>query len=293
MIKSMTGYGRENYIDESLSIDLEIKSVNSRYLDISIRMPNQLNFLEDKLRKTIKNYINRGRVDVFIRSAKKNITKSNISVDLDAAMQMKEKLESIIEHTGIESKVSLQDILRNDDVIIYDSSDQDDDTLEEIIIGTLQKSIQALDDMRIKEGANLSEVLLDLLSKIEKNTKRIDSLSDNLVVEYKEKLEQSISSLLDSNIQIDDAKLANEVVFYADRADIHEELSRLRSHFGQFKEALKSKKPIGKKLDFITQEMLRETNTIGSKSNKEEITELVIEQKTIIEKIKEQVQNIE
>lgn len=293
MIKSMTGYGRENYIDESLSIDLEIKSVNSRYLDISIRMPNQLNYIEDKLRKTIKNYINRGRVDVFIRSAKKNITKSNVSVDLDAAMLMKEKLDSIIEHTGIDSKVSLQDILRNDDVIIYDSTDEDDDVLEDIIITTLQKSIQALDDMRIKEGGNLNEVLLDLLSKIEKNTKSIDSLSDNLVAEYKEKLEEAISKILDSNIQIDESKLANEVVFYADRADIHEEISRLKSHIVQFREALQSKKPIGKKLDFITQEMLRETNTIGSKSNKEEITKLVIEQKTIIEKIKEQVQNIE
>lgn len=293
MIKSMTGYGRENYIDENVSIDLEIKSVNSRYLDISIRMPNQLNFLEDTLRKTIKNYINRGRVDVFIRSAKKNISKSNISVDLGAAMEMKNKLQEIIDHTGITNEITLHDLLRNDDIISFDSSDQDDDILEEIVVSTLQKSIQALDDMRIKEGANLSEVLEELLKKIEINTKKIEDLSINQVEEYKDKLEQSISKILDPKHQIDEDRLANEVVFYADRADIHEEISRLYSHLQQFREALKSKKPIGKKLDFITQEMLRETNTIGSKSNKDEITQLVIEQKTIIEKIKEQVQNVE
>lgn len=293
MIKSMTGYGRESFQDETLSLDIEMKSVNSRYLDLSIRMPNQLNFLEDAIRKTIKNKIGRGRVDLFIRTSKKNLSKSNINVDLDTALEMKEKLESIISHTGIESKVSLSDILRNEDILSYDSPDLEEEYLKTNLLETIEKTLAILDTMRLQEGKYLKDALLKLIGKIEENTKKIETLASNITTEYKEKIETSISKLLDNTHPIDEDRLANEIVFYADRADIAEEITRLYSHTKQFNRSLDSKAPIGKKLDFITQEMLRETNTIGSKSNKRELTELVIEQKTIIEKIKEQVQNIE
>lgn len=293
MIKSMTGYGRESFLDETLSLDIEMKSVNSRYLDLSIRMPNQLNFLEDAIRKAIKNRIARGRVDLFIRTSKKNLSKSNINVDLDTALEMKEKLEAIIEHTGIKSAVNLNDILRNDDVLTYDSPNLDEEYLKEKVLATINNTLSILDTMRIQEGEHLKEALLELLGKIEDNTKKIEQLASNITSEYKEKIEASIAKLLDKTHPIDEDRLANEIVFYADRADIAEEITRLYSHIKQFNQSLNSKEAIGKKLDFITQEMLRETNTIGSKSNKREITELVIEQKTVIEKIKEQVQNIE
>ena len=293
MIRSMTGYGREAYEDENFSLDIEVKSINSRYLDISIRMPNQFNFLDDKIRKLIKDKISRGRVDVFIRTSKRNITKSNINVDLDAALDMKEKLESIIKHTGIYSRVSLNDILRNEDVLSYEAEDLDQDYLTNVILSVLGDAIVDLEEMRLAEGINLKEELLTLLSGVESNISKIRDLSRDFTSEYKEKLEEAIGRLLDDKSIIDEDRLANEIVFYADRADIQEEISRMTSHIDQFKKSLDGRSPIGKKLDFITQEMLRETNTIGSKSSKEEITIIVIEQKTLIEKIKEQVQNIE
>lgn len=293
MIKSMTGFGREGYTDETISIELEMKSVNSRFLDISIRMPNQFNLLEDKIRKVIKNYIYRGRVEVFIRSSKKNLVKSDIIVDLEVAKQMKLNLQNIIDSTGISSNVELSDILKNEDVLSYKAPDLEDEYLEGIVINCLQKTIQALDEMRVKEGDNLSRVLFDYVDELEKNLVKISSLSSDLTTEYRDKLKESITKLLDGNHPLDEDKLANEIVFYADRADIQEEIQRMKSHINLFRESMEIKESVGKKLDFITQEMLRETNTIGSKSNKEEITNLVIEQKTIIEKIKEQVQNIE
>lgn len=292
MIKSMTGYGRDSYIDEQLNLDIEMKSVNSRYLDLSIRMPNQLNFLEDTIRKTIKNKISRGRVDLFIRTSKRSIGKSNIKVDLAAAKEMYIKLEEIIDFTGVDDKVQLRDILKNEDVLIYEASELDEEYLNTNVINTIISTLDILDKMRIKEGENLKIDLIKLLEKLEENTKQIESLSIDITTEYKEKIENSITKLLDKH-PLDEDRLANEIVFYADRADITEEITRLKSHFKQFRSSLETSQPIGKKLDFITQEMLRETNTIGSKSNKQKITEIVIEQKTIIEKIKEQVQNIE
>lgn len=293
MIRSMTGYGREAYEDDGLSLDIEVKSINSRYLDISIRMPNQFNFLEDKIRKLIKEKISRGRVDVFIRTTKRNITKSNINVDLDAALDMKEKLESIIKHTGIHSRVSLNDILRNEDVLSYEAEDLDQEYIANIILSSLSSAIDDLKEMKSVEGQNLKKELSSLINGIEDNLSRIKELSKDFTSEYKEKLEESIARLVDDKSVIDEDRLATEIVFYADRADIQEEIARMASHIDQFRKALNASSPIGKKLDFITQEMLRETNTIGSKASKEEITIIVIEQKTLIEKVKEQVQNIE
>lgn len=293
MIKSMTGFGRHSFIDENISIDFEMKSVNSRYLDLSIRMPNQFNFLEDTIRKIVKKSIHRGRVEIYIRSAKKNIGKSQILVDLDAAINMRDSLQSIIDTTGIESKIELSDILKNEDVLSYRQADLEEDYLEEILVDSLEKTISALDEMRIIEGENLLKVLNSYIDEIEVNIEKISSLSCDLTGEYRDKLKESIGKLLDENYPINEDRLANEIVFYADRADIQEEITRMKSHIKLFRNTLDHKESSGKKLDFISQEMLRETNTIGSKSNKDEITKLVIEQKTIIEKIKEQVQNIE
>lgn len=293
MIKSMTGFGRHSFIDENISIDFEMKSVNSRYLDLSIRMPNQFNFLEDTIRKIVKKSIHRGRVEIYIRSAKKNIGKSQILVDLDAAINMKDSLQSIIDTTGIESKIELSDILKNEDVLSYRQADLEEDYLEKILVDSLEKTISALDEMRIIEGENLLKVLNSYIDEIEVNIEKISSLSCDLSGEYRDKLKESIGKLLDENYPINEDRLANEIVFYADRADIQEEITRMKSHIKLFRNTLDHKESSGKKLDFISQEMLRETNTIGSKSNKDEITKLVIEQKTIIEKIKEQVQNIE
>lgn len=293
MIRSMTGFGRESYTDETISIEFEIKTVNSRFLDISIRMPNQFNFLEDSIRKTIKNYIHRGRVELFIRSSKRNLLKSDIIVDLEAANQMKSNLQNIIDYTGIKSDINLSDILKNEDVLSYQAPEVEDEYLKNIVTTCLENTLESLNDMRAKEGKNLSGVILSYIEEIEQNISKISSLSGDLTTEYRNKLTESINKLLDGNNLIDENRLANEIVFYADKVDIQEEINRMTSHIKLFRESMNMKGSIGKKLDFINQEMLRETNTIGSKANKEEIINIIIEQKTIIEKIKEQVQNIE
>lgn len=293
MIKSMTGFGKSHYMDENLDLDLEIKSVNSRYLDISIKMPNQLNFLEDKLKKTIKSFIERGRVDLFIRSQRKGIGKSNIIVDLDLAKEMKAKLDSLCKSAEISSPISLRDILINDDILVFQNGDYDESYLEKALIDTVNKALEKLDLMRIEEGKELYKDLDENIARLENLSDKIGKYAENISKDARDRLYININKLIDKNIALDEERLANEVAYFADKADINEELIRLKSHFVQFRQSMAFNNAIGKKLDFITQEMLRETNTIGSKSSKLEITELVIEMKTIIEKIKEQVQNIE
>lgn len=293
MIKSMTGFGKSHYMDENLDLDLEIKSVNSRYLDISIKMPNQLNFLEDKLKKTIKSFIERGRVDLFIRSQRKGIGKSNIIVDLDLAKEMKVKLDSLCKAAEISSPISLRDILINDDILVFQNGDYDESYLEKALIDTVNKALEKLDLMRIEEGKELYKDLDENIARLENLSDKIGKYAENISKDARDRLYININKLIDKNIALDEERLANEVAYFADKADINEELIRLKSHFVQFRQSMAFNNAIGKKLDFITQEMLRETNTIGSKSSKLEITELVIEMKTIIEKIKEQVQNIE
>lgn len=292
MLNSMTGYGRQNYVDENFNIDLEIKTVNSRYLDISIRMPSMLNFLEDKLRKTIKEKIARGRIELSIRMQAKGKAKGFIEADLELAQQTKNVLLDIANHIDIEANISLQDILKNEDVFIFNHAEVDQEALQAILLPLLDEVLEQVNLMRKKEGQALANILEDYIGVMEEKLEQLSLLSKDLALEMKDKLTQSISKLL-NQVPINEDRLANEIVFYADRADIQEELIRLKSHNQQFLDSMANKKPVGKTLDFISQEMLREANTIGSKSNKEEITKLVIEMKTTIEKIKEQVQNIQ
>lgn len=293
MIRSMTGYGKYQHIDEELSFDIEMKSVNSRYLDINIKMPNHLNYLEDKIKKIIKEHISRGRVDIFIRTQRKGILSSNISINLDIAKEMKDKLSNISEYIGIENKVSLSDILKNEDVLMYEPKEIDEDKMFEVIKISLLNVLSNLDFMRREEGKALYDDLYLNIQKLRKIKNKISEYSTHVAGEQKKRLTENIEKLLDKRVEIDSDRIAVEVAFWADKADINEELIRLNSHFEQFENNLKSDIPVGKKLDFISQEMLRETNTIGSKSSKIEITENVIEAKSIIEKIKEQVQNVE
>lgn len=293
MIKSMTGFGRSEYSNEDISIEVEIKTVNSRFLDISLKMPNKFNFFEDKIRKLINKYISRGRVEVFIKYAQDKADKNDILVDLETAMRMKISLQSIIDYTGINSTIYISDLLENEDILSYQAPEDDKEKLENIILNQIEESIKSLKTMREKEGENLSRVLVQYIDQIKKNNLEISAYSSDLTKEYRDKIKESIERLLEDKHPVDEMRLANEIVFYADKADIQEEINRMKSHIKLFNEVLQTDEPVGKKLEFITQEMLRETNTIGSKSNKDEITKLVIEQKTIIEKIKEQVQNIE
>lgn len=295
MIKSMTGFGKSHFQDENINFNIEIKTVNSRYLDINIKMPNQLNFLEDKIKTIIKSYVNRGRVDVFIKSDSRNIGKSNIVVDLDSAKKMYDSLRLISDYLSLsneKSEPNLSEILKNEDILTYESQDLDEEYLLNIVKDTIEIALSDVLRMRTFEGENLYK---DLNSNIEKLNVYVDEVNRNISgikEELRVKIYKNISEILEKNI-IDEDRLANEIVYYADKVDINEEITRLHSHIAHFKKMLESSDTVGKKLDFITQELLRETNTIASKSSKIEIINLVIEMKTIIEKIKEQVQNIE
>lgn len=296
MIKSMTGYGKSSYQDDKFIFDIEIKTVNSRFLDINNRMPNQLNFLEEKINKIIQNYITRGRVDLFIRTSNKKFGKSKIFVDLDAVEEMSESLRLIAQKANIVGEKaipSISDIISNDDVLRYEVEELDGDYIFEIIKNTLEDVLEKVVNMRKDEGNNL---YFDLKSNIEKLAvfkSDIEKYADNIKAEIREKLFKNVEEVLDSKV-ISEDRIANEIVLYADRLDINEELTRLDSHFDLFLNTLDSDKvSIGKKLDFICQELLRETNTIASKSSKIEILNITIDMKTIIEKLKEQVQNVE
>lgn len=295
MIKSMTGYGKSSYMDDKLNIEVEIKSVNSRFLDINTRMPYQLNFMEDKINKLIRKYIKRGRIDLFIKSKTKSLGNTNITIDEVQAGKMYEALNSLKNTFNLEGEyrdIRISDILRNEDVLRFEAEELDDEYLSSVILNTIEEVLVQLVNMRIAEGLNLKNDLSDNIEILKENRENICNQVKNLKEEIRNKLFANIQEILDQNI-INEDRLANEIVFYADRQDINEELSRLNSHFIQFEKSLETNESIGKKLDFISQEMLREVNTIGSKTSNINVTNHVIEMKTTIEKIKEQVQNIE
>lgn len=295
MIKSMTGYGKSSYMDEKINFDVEIKTVNSRFLDICTRMPFQLNFMEDRINKLIRKYITRGRVELFIKSKTKSLGNTNITIDELQAKKMYDALLSLKTKFNLDGEyrdIRLSDILRNDDILKFESEDLDEDNLSQSILNTIEEVLKQVVNMRIDEGKNLKNDLLCNLSILKVHKEKISKQVINLKEEIRRKLFTNIQEILDQ-VSINEDRLANEIVFYADRQDINEELSRLDSHFIQFEKSLDKEESVGKKLDFLTQEMLRETNTIGSKTSNIEVTNDVIEMKTTIEKIKEQVQNIE
>lgn len=293
MIKSMTGFGKVSFSDEKLNLDIEIKTINSRYFDFNIRMPFQLNFLEDKISKTVKEYISRGRVDVFIRSKKKNLVNTNIKVDLNQASIMHEALQNIANASGLNAdSIKMSDLLRNEDILSFESETLDEKYIEETLISQIRIALEHLVEMRRKEGISLYNDLSSNIDELESKKDLVKSFSENIKFEIREKLLKNIQELIDLS-KVDEDRLSNEIVYYADKQDVNEEIIRLESHIIQFREILTKDESVGKKLDFITQEMLRESNTIGSKSSKIDITNIVIDMKTVIEKIKEQVQNVE
>lgn len=293
MVKSMTGYGTANGENDDMSVEIEIKTVNSRYPDIQIRMPSYLNFAENNIKRLINNKINRGRIDVFIRVIAKENFKSDIKVDLNLASKMNEALNLIREHINIDKEVELKDILRNEEVLTFEKKELDEESTFELISALLNSSLDKVVSMRLAEGINITEDLKSNLNLLKKHLNNIESEIPNILNENNTRMRENIEKLLDNNIPIDEDRLANELAIYADKSDINEELVRLDSHINQFEETLALNNPIGKKLDFILQEMNREVNTIQSKSNNIGISSDTIESKALIEKLREQVQNVE
>ena len=291
MIKSMTGYGKANLEKNSRKYIIEIKSVNHRYMDISIKMPRALSYLEEIIKNEISKNIKRGKVDVFITFENNSIEGREIKINTELAKGYIKELRKLAKEENILSDIQVNDIARYPDVLTIQDS-QDDEEIKHEILEVVGKATENLVSMRKAEGEKIAKDLKERLDLIQNKVNEVSKLSTGLIEEYVVKLEERVKQILKDQ-EIDKARLAQEVVIYADRCSIEEEITRLNSHIAQFNKLLNSDEAVGKKLDFIIQEMNRETNTIGSKANSLEITNSVIDMKTEIENLREQVQNIE
>ena len=287
----MTGYGKSNMSKNSREYQVEIKSVNHRYLDVSVKMPRSLSYLEEEIKKAVSANLTRGKVDIFITFNNNSLEGRDIKINTEIARMYIQELRNLAETEGIVADIPVTEISKLPDVLTIQNN-QDDETIKNELLEVTNKAIENLVEMRKVEGEKIAQDLRIRIQDIEEKVKKISSLSTGLIEEYVVKLETRIKELLQEQ-EIDEARLAQEVVIYADKCSIEEEVTRLNSHIYQFRELLQTNEAVGKKIDFMIQEMNRETNTIGSKANNLEITNEVINMKTQIENIREQVQNIE
>lgn len=294
MIKSMTGFGRSEYSDGKRNIIVEIKSVNHRYGDINIKMPRRYSFAEDKVKNTVKDIARRGKIDVSI--IVENVTEDDTTVKLNSmvARQYYDNLKALQSEFNLSGDITLQFLATLPDVMKSVPDVEDEEEICKSLLVPVKAAAQKLDEMRIVEGSKLAEDLIMRGGLIRDLVKRIEDRSPQVTVAYTEKLRERIKELIGNNVIIPEDRILVEAAIFADKCSITEELVRLDSHTIQLSSIItKSNQPDGKKLDFLVQEMNREANTIGSKANDIEITNLMLEIKSEIEKIREQVQNIE
>ena len=293
MIRRMTGYGKQSLSIDGREYQIEIKSVNHRYLDINIKMPKTLSYLEDTIKKEISEKIKRGKIDVFITFENNSQEGKNIKINKELAKLYINQLKELAQEEKISSNIEVIEIAKFPDILTI-KVDEEDEKIKQEIIQTTQEATNKIIEMKNIEGEKISQDLLQRISNIENKIIEISEKSTGLIQEYVVKLEKRIQEILKTE-KIDKSRLAQEVVIYADKCSIEEEITRLKSHIYQFKNLISNNgnETIGKKLDFIIQEMNRETNTIGSKANNLEITNGVIDIKTELEDIREQIQNIE
>ena len=293
MIRSMTGYGKQSLNVEKREYQVEIKSVNHRYLDINIKLPKSISYLEDTIKKEISAKIKRGKIDVFITFENNSQEGKNITINKELAKLYIEQLKELAQEEKILNNIEVMDIAKLPDILIV-KNDEEDEKIQNELIEVVQGAISKIIEMKNIEGNKIEQDLLQRIDKIENKIVEISAKSTGLIEEYVVKLEKRIQEILKTE-EIDKSRIAQEVVIYADKCSIQEEITRLKSHIYQFRNLITNNQneTIGKKLDFIIQEMNRETNTIGSKANNLEITNGVIDIKTEIEDIREQIQNIE
>lgn len=293
MIRSMTGYGKQSLSIDGREYQIEIKSVNHRYLDINIKMPKTLSYLEDTIKKEISEKIKRGKIDVFITFENNSQEGKNIKINKELAKLYINQLKELAQEEKISSNIEVIEIAKFPDILTI-KVDEEDEKIKQEIMQTTQEATNKIIEMKNIEGKKIGQDLLQRISNIENKIMEISEKSTGLIQEYVVKLEKRIQEILKTE-EIDKSRLAQEVVIYADKCSIEEEITRLKSHIYQFKNLISNNEneTKGKKLDFIIQEMNRETNTIGSKANNLEITNGVIDIKTELEDIREQIQNIE
>ncbi|MEE0515369.1 MAG: YicC/YloC family endoribonuclease [Emergencia sp.] len=294
MIKSMTGFGRGEYNDGKRSIIVEIKSVNHRYADISVRMPRRYSFAEDRIKNTVKETFKRGKADVSVMV--ENLTENDVNIRLNTmlARQYMDNLTALQEEFSLKGEITLQYIAGLPDVMKAIPDVDDEEEIAKCILIPVKEAAENLESMRKIEGEKLADDLIMRGDLIKELAAKIEERADKVPAIYTEKLRERITELIGNSVNIPEERILTEAAIFADKCNITEELTRLNSHMDQMKSIIvNSTQPDGKKLDFLVQEMNREANTIGSKANDLEVTALMLQIKAEIEKIREQVQNIE
>ncbi|MDO4942510.1 MAG: YicC/YloC family endoribonuclease [Lachnospiraceae bacterium] len=292
MIKSMTGFGRSEVSGENCKMTVEMKSVNHRYGDISIRMPKKLSFFETQMRSLLKKYIQRGKVDVFVTYEDLSGETVELKYNQTMAQNYLDMLKRMEEEFGVKNDITTTALSRYPEVFTLEEQESDEDELWEVLQQALIQAVTAFVETRTAEGEHLYYDLTGKLDHMLDMVQMIETRSPGIVEEYRVKLEEKVKELLENNI-IDDGRIAAEVTIYADKICVDEETVRLRSHIESMKKTLNMEGTVGRKLDFIAQEMNREANTILSKANDLELSNTAIDLKTEIEKVREQIQNIE
>lgn len=292
MVKSMTGFGRCEISEGTRKMTVEMKSVNHRYLDVNMKMPKKLNFFDASIRNLLKTYIQRGKVDLFITFEDTAETNFSLKYNQELAGEYLKYLQQMADTFGLENDIRVSTLSRYPEVLSMEEVQVDEEELWNLLEKALKGACEQFVETRIKEGENLKKDLLAKLDEMLENVEYISVRSPQIIGEYRKKLEDKVKELLE-DVHIEESRLATEITIFADKICVDEEIVRLRSHIEHTKETLEEGGAVGRKLDFIAQEMNREANTILSKANDLEVSNRAIDLKTEIEKVREQIQNIE
>lgn len=287
----MTGFGRSRIASASFSVNVEVKTVNHRFSEMNIRMPRHLLNVEDKIKKKLNEHLRRGRAEVYIMIEGDGAVTRKIQVDWKLLEEYYLFIKQARDKFKIEGNVLLQDLLTRNEFLHIEENDAGNEELESLVLRAAEEAVLLCKQMRVTEGEELRKDLLTSLGLLDINIDELKEYAPQVVSAYKERLMKRIEEFVQG--QFDESRVLTEVAIFADKIDINEELTRLKSHIQQFTQTLNEIEPIGRKLDFLVQEMNREANTIGSKANDSTITKKVVEIKSLLEKLKEQVQNIE
>ena len=292
MIKSMTGFGRGVFENEKRSVTVEIKSVNHRFFDFNLKIYRIYSKFEDRIRAEVAAAVSRGKIDVYVSVVNKQEDGVDVKLDRSLLAGYLKAYALLRDEYGLKDDISIMTVARNSDLFTQNKIEEDDEEVYADIKTALDAALAEFSAMRKAEGEHLAADLIGYLEKLEKATVFIKERSPQGVSEYRARLEAKIKELL-GDVNVDEQRLITETALYADKIAVDEETARLESHFKQFRKMLESSEPIGKKMDFLVQEINREINTTGSKSNDLEMSNTVVEMKSELEKIREQIQNVE
>jgi len=292
MLKSMTGFGKGQAADAGLSLSVEIKSVNQRFCDISVKAPRVLAPFEAQLKKRVGDRVKRGKVDLYINIDAGESCALEASVNRPLAKAYVAALQELMRDYPVSQQIPLELLAAQKDLLLIREAELDQQRLQECLFSALELALDGLEKMRGVEGEATEADLKSRCGQLASLSQQIEAFAPEVVVEWRQKLAQRLEKLT-QELGVDPQRIAQEVAVFADRCDISEELIRFRSHLDQFEQLFEADEPVGRKMDFLVQELNRETNTMGSKSNHAELTRLVVELKAELEKIREQVQNVE